>query len=850
MAATSPYTPNDYQAVSNYRPYELPVNDIFKGIAAQSAFWDAGAARVKHVYENALDLTLTSDANIEVKKKFMEDADKQLTKLSTMNLADPSVQRQGIGIYAPLFKDEAIMYDHQLTQTLSSIYRDANSYKTKKLSNTGPEGEGYTARNLAYALDGFENFNSKTPRDPALMKEMYGKLGQKAYTPYYNPAQEFDNVLKHCHGASSVKQDVASNYLYFDETSKTGASSAETANCFMQGLSDKAKEQMGIDGWAYYKFNPKGAELLVKDHYQYAVGPVSQALQAIKGKLAAYKDLSNPTEEDKAAIKELTDALPTYQKLFDTRTKEYNEMVGGNALNYIKENFNTIAAGIYMNRQYMDLGEAFRNDKTTHKLTANASGIAQYNALQKAYSDERNHNYRLSEMAQKFEYDKQLKQLSGEIPTNNIEMLHPEVTSNINTGQDYDQNKFNIEMQLADKALDDSYQTLAQYILSKDPSADPHNMTHAFLLNYAEVQSKSKDPDKKFVEFMDAYNNAKKISMDKHIQQQSINKIVDNEFQKDPDYNKFKSTVITLSDGTVIQGDDLAKIQRKEVTRLQGRSDLPIFDHWAYEYNGKLYTEDETGGGLFSTNGNMTSSDRKQMSNFFSDLGNMSSKMNKRKDQLYRKSWYDAQQFMAPRFNPKKNPMVDQRIRNILGVPEGEDTKNGYELLGHDESGQNLYVMPTDASGNRRQVTADDLATAAKIERNVKKINIGGNSVLMIPYSLPVIPGLPSIQQKYDISKLRDFHTLMESQLRNLGSYASSEDLKNTDGTPYPYSSYSFKTPSGANVKVVAIKANGRTVLSPSRQLKDGSWDNNYRTYSTPEEVILAFSADAPPTAR
>src|SRR6478736_9304865 len=116
MAATSPYSGNDYQAMSNFRPYQLPVNDIFKAISAQNEFWHVGARRVKAVYENALNLDLTIDANKEVKKKYMDEAEKQLTKLSSMDLSDPSVQRQGFNIYKPLFSDEGIMSDDQATR--------------------------------------------------------------------------------------------------------------------------------------------------------------------------------------------------------------------------------------------------------------------------------------------------------------------------------------------------------------------------------------------------------------------------------------------------------------------------------------------------------------------------------------------------------------------------------------------------------------------------------------------------------------------------------------------------------------------------------------------------------------
>src|SRR5687768_15291090 len=144
MAATSPYTQNDYQASSNFRPYELPINDIFKAISAQNRFWDAGAERVKSVYDNALNLKLSLEPNKEIRKKYLEDDEKQLTKLSGMDLSDPSVQRQGFALFKPLFQDEGIIYDDLTTRHYEKVRNDAAMYKSKD------NGKGYSDLNLQY----------------------------------------------------------------------------------------------------------------------------------------------------------------------------------------------------------------------------------------------------------------------------------------------------------------------------------------------------------------------------------------------------------------------------------------------------------------------------------------------------------------------------------------------------------------------------------------------------------------------------------------------------------------------------------------------------------------------------
>src|SRR5690348_3437979 len=141
-AATSPYQGNDYNAVSTYMPYRLPVNDIFKAITAQNRYWDIGALHVKNAYENALGLNLITDDNRRTRDEFMQKADKQLTKLSSMDLSDPSVQRQGIGIYKPLLQDDDIVGEDYVVKNLSKEIATGQSFRTRN------EGKEYNPLSL------------------------------------------------------------------------------------------------------------------------------------------------------------------------------------------------------------------------------------------------------------------------------------------------------------------------------------------------------------------------------------------------------------------------------------------------------------------------------------------------------------------------------------------------------------------------------------------------------------------------------------------------------------------------------------------------------------------------------
>ena len=190
MAATTPYQQNDYQAVSNFRPYQLPVNDIFKALQAQNQFWEDGARRVKSVYDNALNLKLSLEPNREIRRKFMEDAEKQLSQLSSMDLSDPNVQKQGFDIFKPLFQDEGVMSDDQATRWIDDI--QSKIQLAKEVDN----GKGYADNNAMVAMEGV--FEFKTAKD-----RMAGKAylqNKRSYTPYYDPSKEMADILKNCKG--------------------------------------------------------------------------------------------------------------------------------------------------------------------------------------------------------------------------------------------------------------------------------------------------------------------------------------------------------------------------------------------------------------------------------------------------------------------------------------------------------------------------------------------------------------------------------------------------------------------------------------------------------------------------
>lgn len=131
MPATNPYEQNDYQGVSTYRPYKLPINDIFKALTAQNQFWDEGARRVKNRYENTVNLKLLTTDNTAIRDQFVKDSEKEIQKMSSMDLSNPDIQRRGLSIFDPLYKDKDIVGEDYVVREAENELATGESFRTK-----------------------------------------------------------------------------------------------------------------------------------------------------------------------------------------------------------------------------------------------------------------------------------------------------------------------------------------------------------------------------------------------------------------------------------------------------------------------------------------------------------------------------------------------------------------------------------------------------------------------------------------------------------------------------------------------------------------------------------------------
>lgn len=250
MPAASAYQGNDYQAISSFRPFRLPINDIFKANAAIDEFWDAGARKVKKAYENVLDLKLRTTDNRAIRDQFVKDAQKDIIKISSMNLADPSVQRQGQNIFAPIMRDQDIVGEDYVVRKGEQELGTAESFRNK---DGGKYYNPLSVENIQFE----QNLFNVDPALGGLNKRDGWKAlanSQSTYTPYADVTKEYKTIADTVKASELKKAQLSGDQWYIEEINKKGVSKDRMLAAIQEMGSPQLKAQLRVEGRnTYYK---------------------------------------------------------------------------------------------------------------------------------------------------------------------------------------------------------------------------------------------------------------------------------------------------------------------------------------------------------------------------------------------------------------------------------------------------------------------------------------------------------------------------------------------------------------------------------------------------------------------
>lgn len=254
MPASSPYQNNDYQALSVFRPYQLPVNDIFKAYSSLNAAWDQGAMGVKSAYENALQLNLVTDVNKERRDQFMEQATTQVRKMASMDLSNASVQREGINIFSPLMKDEDVIGEDYVVRNLNQEIAKGLSTRT---SGDGKQWNPLSIENLQIE----KSFLSGELNKRNGWKYLYQNMS--TYSPNYDGTAELKKITDLVK-AKEIEEANVKGEWYIETINKKGVSKERLHQAIQEMGSPQLKAQMRVEGrntfYKVLKSNPKSID--------------------------------------------------------------------------------------------------------------------------------------------------------------------------------------------------------------------------------------------------------------------------------------------------------------------------------------------------------------------------------------------------------------------------------------------------------------------------------------------------------------------------------------------------------------------------------------------------------------
>ena len=421
MPTASYQSPNDYSLVKEIRPFNLPYESTMQEITTKNSYWKVGADRMKSVYDQAVGLDPQFVQNKDYLRNFMGEANKQLGKISKTDLSVLDNSQQAVNVFKPLYDvsnpfNYKLLADSQINKHYQKQQQLSDSYRTKD------GGKEWNQNNDFYFRDAQQKYleDAKNGNLDSIESHFQNK---KSYIPYYDFKKEISEIQEACKGQSYSTKGVApNNELYFKESSKSGCSPTELALALKSGLSDRARQQMQIDGYVHFKGNE---ETLAKQFTDISVTRAQNEVDAITATIKGIKDRGVSKDEvEKLAFYEAQ--LAQLEPELKQAKEEFQEMTKGNVIEYVKKNYDRLAGQVYFGDITNQLATAFRTDDTKNLITTNAAGMLRLRLVadranmilqdnMDAQADYRAHGYRMEEIRLQGENAKELATLKGEM---------------------------------------------------------------------------------------------------------------------------------------------------------------------------------------------------------------------------------------------------------------------------------------------------------------------------------------------------------------------------------------------------------------------------------------------------
>lgn len=319
------FIPNVQDVLPDVKMFTPDFGFIDKMMKRKEAQYEEGFAQLNNQY-NLINRDVTNPHNAKVRDEFLKTAKANLQDLSAMDLSDPSNVSQAGQVFKPFYNNKFVIGD----QALTSYWKDQEGIADSLRIKDG--GKYFSADNLRYIQMQRDEFSKA---DPSSVNEYMAN--KRAYNPYYDYSEEIKQALKDF--KPSHTKLIKQNGMYIKTTENESWNAIELQKYLNATLSDKAKQQMRIEG----AVRLGGDSNFLMNSYMESEGSkipdLTKLLDDIDAKLSV--------EKDPAVIAQLKQNKSYYT---DQRTEITNNVksIKGGDMSFLKKNAEALAFKPYM----------------------------------------------------------------------------------------------------------------------------------------------------------------------------------------------------------------------------------------------------------------------------------------------------------------------------------------------------------------------------------------------------------------------------------------------------------------------------------------------------------------------
>lgn len=319
------FIPNVQDVLPDVKMFTPDFGFIDKMMKRKEAQYEEGFAQLNNQY-NLINRDVTNPYNAKTRDEFLKTAKTNLKDLSAMDLSDPSNVSMAGQVFKPFYDNKFVIGD----QALTSYWKDQEGIADSLRIKDG--GKYFSIDNLKYIQMQKAEFSKA---DPSSVGEYMAN--KRGYTPYYDYSEEMKQALKDF--KPSHTKLISQKGMYIKTTENESYNAIELQKYLNATLSDKAKQQMRIEGTVRLG---NDTNFLMNAYMQSEgtkIPDITKMIDDIDAKLKV--------ETDPAVITQLKQNKEYYN---DQRTEIGNNVksIRGGDMSFLKKNAEALAFKPYM----------------------------------------------------------------------------------------------------------------------------------------------------------------------------------------------------------------------------------------------------------------------------------------------------------------------------------------------------------------------------------------------------------------------------------------------------------------------------------------------------------------------